>query len=63
MKKIKSALSSWCLVAWNNKLLHAKLEYAGRGRFRVREERPDQSILKGMMIDASNIISCNLAPG
>jgi hypothetical protein len=60
--KLAAGLSSWYLIAWNNRLLHAKLERAGRGRFRVKEELPGQSVLKGMMIDASNIISCNLAP-
>lgn len=60
--KIAGGLSSWYLIAWNNRLLHAKLEHTGRGRFRVKEELQGQSNLKGMMIDASNIISCNLAP-
>lgn len=61
--KIADGLSAWCLLLWKERLFHAKVEYAGRGKFRVKEEHAGQSILKGMTVDASNIISWNLAPG
>ena len=56
-------LSAWTLISWQERLIHAKLEYMGRGKFKVTEgdeERKD--IVKGLVVDSSNIVSWGLAP-
>jgi len=60
--KMAEGFSAWCLVIWRDRLYHAKVEHAGGGKFKVKEERAGQSILRNMVLDASNIISWDLAP-
>jgi hypothetical protein len=56
-------LSAWTLISWRERLVRAKLEYMGGGKFKVTEgdeERKD--VVKGLVVDSSNIVSWGLAP-
>ena len=59
---ISKGLSAWCLVLRGSKLVHASVEYVGRGKFKVNEEYPRQAVILGKTVDASEILSWNLVP-
>ena len=56
--KIMIDHSSWCMVDVDGQEVRAKIIHAGRGKFRIEDDVAGH--YKGKVIDASDIISCNI---
>ena len=52
-------LSSWCTVDVDGQEIRAKITHKWRGKFRIEEDSDGQQH-NGKVIDASDIISCNI---
>jgi hypothetical protein len=50
--------SSWCVVDVDGDKVRARIAHRGRGRFRIEEDMGGK--YEGKVIDASDIISCNI---
>jgi hypothetical protein len=50
--------SSWCMVDVGGDKIRARIAHTGRGRFRVEEDMTGK--YEGKVIDASDVISCNI---
>lgn len=50
--------SSWCMVDVNGQEIRARIVHKGRGKFRIEDDIGGHN--KGKVIDASDIISCNV---
>jgi hypothetical protein len=61
--KSTPGLSAWTLISWQERLVHVKLEYTGRGKFKVTEgDEERKNIVRGLVVDSSNIVSWGLSP-
>jgi hypothetical protein len=49
---------SWCMVDVDGQQIRAKIIHKGRGKFRIEDDVGGH--YKGKLIDASDIISCNV---
>ena len=52
--------SSWCMVNVDGQEVRAKIAHKGRGKFRIEDDFGGH--YKGKVVDASDIISCNIDP-
>lgn len=50
--------SSWCVVDVDGHEVRARIAHKGRGKFKIEDDIDGQ--YKGKVIDASDIISCNV---